>query len=52
MVEAGCPQLLTWNGVKVQELAQQAESATWAEHLVLHEVLGWDNAEWDDAEWA
>ena len=37
MVEAGCPQLLTWNEVNVQEVAQQAESTTWAEHLVLPE---------------
>ena len=37
MVEAGCPQLLVWNEVNVQEVAEQAESTTWAEHLVLPE---------------
>ena len=37
MVEAGCPLLLTWNGVNVKEVARQAGSKTWAEHLILPE---------------
>ena len=42
MVEAGCPLLNTWNGVNVKQVAKQAGSNTWAEHLVLPEFDNWD----------
>ena len=35
MVEAGCPLLHSWNGVNVNEVAKEAGSNTWADHLLL-----------------
>ena len=39
MVETGCTLLHTWNGVNVKEVAKEAGSDTWAEHLVLPGIL-------------